>query len=368
MNKPAGRELGSFRIAVLPGDGIGQEVMCAGVEVLRAIESRLESTHFELKEFSVGAGEYLRGGDPLPAAVFAELKNFDAILLGAMGLPGVRWPGGVEMTPQLDLRERLDLYCGLRPVYLYHSADSPLRDRAPGSIDILLVRESTEGLFFSRKEPLAPGAGYAEDKLRITRRGAERVIRAAFREAMGRRRRLSLIDKANVLPSMAFFRRIFDEIAAEFPEVSTNRVYVDAAALYLVQRPEAFDVMLTENMFGDILSDLAAGLVGGMGVAPSADIGEDYAVFQPAHGSAPDIAGKGIANPIATILSVAMMLEWLRTAETRAAAAMVREAVGAVLADPRARTRDMGSNLTTRQMTELILSAVPAHPRKMVTP
>jgi 3-isopropylmalate dehydrogenase len=351
-------ETGTFRIAVLPGDGIGHEVMCAGLEMLRAVEARLERTRFELAEFNVGAGEYLRSGDPLPPAVFEQLKEFDAILLGAMGLPGVRWPGGVEMTPQLDLRERLELYCGLRPVYLYHPADSPLRNRKAGDIDLLLVRESTEGLFFSRKEQLAAGAILAEDRLRITRRGAERVIRAAFREAMARRRHLSLIDKANVLPSMVFFRRIFDEIATEFPEVRTERVYVDAAALYLVQKPEMFDVMVTENMFGDILSDLSAGLVGGMGMAPSADIGEDYAVFQPAHGSAPDIAGKGIANPVATILSVAMMLDWLGTAETRTGAEMIRAAVGVVFADPAARTRDMGCDLPTRQMTELIVSAL----------
>ncbi len=312
------------RIAVLPGDGIGTEVTEAGVEVLRAVESSLGKTRFELTEFSVGANEYLRSGDPLPPAVFEQLKEFDAILLGAMGLPGVRWPDGVEMTPQLDLRERLDLYCGLRPVYLFHSADSPLRNRAAGNIDLLLIRESTEGLFFSRKERLAAGATYAEDKLRITRSGAERVIRAAFREATTRRRHVTLVDKANVLPSMAFFRRIFDEIAPEFPGVQTERVYVDAAALYLVQRPETFDVMVTENMFGDILSDLTAGLVGGMGMAPSADIGERYAVFQPAHGSAPDIAGKGIANPIATILSVAMMLDWFDLEDTRAGAEMIR--------------------------------------------
>jgi 3-isopropylmalate dehydrogenase len=350
------------RIAVLPGDGIGTEVVDAGVEVLRAVESSLGATRFELTEFSVGANEYLRGGDPMPPAVFEQLKEFDAILLGAMGLPGVRWPDGVEMTPQLDLRERLELYCGLRPAFLFHGADSPLRNRDAGSIDLLLIRESTEGLFFSRKERLAAGAPYAEDKMRITRRGAERVIRAAFREAMKRRRHVTLVDKSNVLPSMVFFRRIFDEIAPEFPDVETERIYVDAAALYLVQRPEAFDVMVTENMFGDILSDLTAGLVGGMGMAPSADIGESYAVFQPAHGSAPDIAGKGIANPVATILSVAMMLEWFDTEDTRAGAEMIRAAVRTVFADPAARTRDMRSGLTTREMTGLIRSALPGRP------
>src|SRR5579885_873458 len=191
----------AYRIAVLPGDGIGHEVTAAGVEVLRAVESRLASS-FELKEFSVGAGEYLSSGDPMPDPVFEEIKTCDAILLGAMGLPSVRWPDGVEMTPQLDLRERLELYAGMRPVYLYNPNDSPLRDRAAGAIDLLLVRESTEGLFFSRKQKLEPGAVYAEDKLRITRFGAERVIRAAFHAASSRRRKLTLVDEANVLPSM----------------------------------------------------------------------------------------------------------------------------------------------------------------------
>lgn len=354
------------RIAVLPGDGIGSEVTEAGVDLLRAVESHLGATRFELTEFSVGANEYLRSGDPMPPAVFEQLKSFDAILLGAMGLPGVRWPDGVEMTPQLDLRERLELFCGLRPVYLYHGGDSPLRGRTPGSIDLLLIRESTEGLFFSRKERPADGASYVEDKLRITRRGAERVIRAAFREAVKRRRHVTLIDKSNVLPSMVFFRQIFDEIAPEFPDVAADRVYVDATALYLVQRPEAFDVMVTENMFGDILSDLTAGLVGGMGMAPSADIGDNHAVFQPAHGSAPDIAGKGIANPVATILSVAMMLEWFNLEDMRAGAEMIRSAVKEVFSDPAARTRDMGGKLSTREMTALIRSALPARQQSAV--
>jgi 3-isopropylmalate dehydrogenase len=167
---------------------------------------------------------------------------------------------------------------------------------------------------------------------------------------------------------MVFFRRVFDEIAPEFPDVQAERVYVDAAALYLVQRPEAFDVMVTENMFGDILSDLTAGLVGGMGMAPSADIGERYAVFQPAHGSAPDIAGKGIANPVATILSVAMMLDWFGTEDTRAGAEMIRSAVKTVFADGAARTRDMSSglttHLTTQQMTGLIRSALSGCPQQ----
>ncbi len=342
------------RIALLPGDGIGPEVVREAVRVLDAL--RVPS--FEYEELSVGAGEYLRSGDPLPPATFERLKEFDAILLGAMGLPNVRWPTGVEMAPQLELRERLDLYCGLRPIYLFHPEDSPLRRRAAGDIDFAIVRESTEGLFSGRKRTFPDAAAEAEDRMLVTRHGAERVIRSAFRLARQRRGHLTLIDKANVLPSMAFFRRVFDEVSSESPDVRTDRVYVDAAALYFVQQPERFDVIVTENMFGDILSDLAAALVGGMGMAPSADIGDRYAVFQPSHGSAPDIAGRCIANPVATILSAAMMLDWFDTDETRRGAERIRAAVRRIFADPRARTRDMGGPMSTPEMGSAVIAAI----------
>jgi 3-isopropylmalate dehydrogenase len=340
----------ALRIALLPGDGIGPEVTAEAVRVLRAVAPSLA-----FEEFSAGAAEYLRSGDALPEPLFERLREFDAILLGAMGLPEVRGPGGVEIAPQLDLRERLDLYCGLRPVYLFHPADSPLAGKAAGAIDLLIVRESTEGLFWGRRNLPPPEADCVEDVLRITRAGAGRVIRAAFREARQRRGHLTLVDKANVLPSMAFFRRVFDRIAAEFPDVRTARLYVDAAALHLVEQPETFDVLVTENMFGDILSDLAAALVGGMGMAPSADIGDCFAVFQPAHGSAPDIAGQGVANPVAAILSAAMMLDWLGLES----GARIRAAVRAVFSGRGARTREMGGALGTREMGDAILAALP---------
>jgi 3-isopropylmalate dehydrogenase len=349
-----------FKIALLPGDGIGPEVVHSARSVLQAVEVQLGGVCFEFEEFSVGAKEFLASEDPLPASSFDRLGEFHAILLGAMGLPGVRWPSGIEMTPQLDLRERLDLYCGLRPIYLFHPMDSPLRDAAQKTIDFLLVRESTEGLFSSRKTLLDITADRVVDHMLITRKGSERIIRAAFRQAMTRRKHLTLIDKANVLPSMAYFRRIFDDIAIEFPEVTTERLYVDAAALYLLQKPHIFDVLVTENMFGDILSDLGAGLVGGMGMAPSADIGDRYAVFQPSHGSAPDIAGLGIANPVAAILSAAMMLDWFALPECQRGAQMIRSGIRSVFSDPLARTRDMGGSLSTEEMTDTILSAISA--------
>ena len=350
----------TIRIALFPGDGIGPDVVAEAVRLLHAVEARVDGLHLDFEEFSIGAGEYLKSGDPLPERVFERLPEFQAILLGAMGLPGVRWPDGVEMTPQLDLRERLDLYNGVRPIYLFHAEDSPLRGRKAGGIDFVIIRESTEGLFSTRKVPRDPAANRATDTMLITRAGSERVIRAAFQLAMKRRKRVTLVDKANVLPSMAFFRQIFDEVAAEFPGIETDRVYVDAATLYFVQRPESFDVIVTENMFGDIISDLAAALIGGMGMAPSADIGERYAVFQPSHGSAPDIAGKGIANPVATILSAAMMLDWLDTPASRRGAAMINDAVRSVFADRKARTRDMGGELTTSEMGDAIIGALPS--------
>ena len=191
--------------------------------------------------------------------------------------------------------------------------------------------------------------------MRISRRGAERIIRSAFEAARTRRKHVTLVDKANVLPAMAFFRSVFDSIAEQYPDIGTRRVYVDAAALFLVQSPEDFDVIVTENMFGDILSDLAAGIVGGMGMAPSADIGDDYAVFQPAHGTAPDIAGKGVANPIATVLSAALMLDWLgREAEGSA----ITSAVELALQDEGCRTQDLGGSTSTEQMAEAILSRI----------
>jgi 3-isopropylmalate dehydrogenase len=341
-------------IAVLEGDGIGPEVIAEGLRVLQVVERKFE-IRFNCKKAAIGAKEYLRNGDPLPKAAIDLSAGADAILLGAAGLPDVRWPDGREMAPQIDLREHFGLYAGVRPIRLLHAAHSPLRRYTAGGIDLVIYRESTEGLFASRHRAADLNAPEVHDTLRITRATSERLFRAAFEEARRRRKLLTLVDKANVLPSMVYFRHIFDQIAGEFPDVRTERVYVDAAALYLVQSPHRFDVMVMENMFGDILSDLAAGIIGGMGMAPSADIGADHAVFQPSHGSAPDIAGRGCANPVATVLSVAMMLEWLEEPDAGQA---VRDAVQKVLADPANATPDIGGSLTTAELGGRIAAAV----------
>lgn len=348
----------TIQIAVLPGDGIGVEVMGEALRVLEAVQTGMSAVRFEFQEVSAGAQEYQQSGNPLPPQTLAACREADAVLLGAMGLPQVRWPDGREMAPQIDIREQLDLYCGLRPVRLYHAADTPLKRYQAGEINLVIVRENTEGLFSSRLERTPSGAAEVRDQLLVSRHCSVRLFRAAFAEARRRRRKVTLVDKANVLPSMVFFRAIFDEIAAEFPDVQAEKIYVDAAALYLVQRPHTFDVIVTENMFGDILSDLAAAIVGGMGLAPSADVGDECALFQPAHGTAPDIAGRGIANPVAMILSAAMMLKWLGHPETIHAAERIERAVATALADASRRTPDLGGRLTTREMTDAILSAL----------
>ena len=347
----------TFDIAVLPGDGIGPDVTAEALRVLEAVERRLDGVRLAFVEHPCGAGEYLRNGDPLPKTTLSACRTAHATLLGAMGLPGVRWPTGTEMTPQIDIREELDLYAGARPIKLYNAAHSPLKPR-PAAIDFVIYRENTEGLFFSRKSTYDPQATEVRDTMRISRHASERLFRVAFRHAERRRKLVTLVDKANVLPSMAYFRGIFQEIAREFPGVRTEAVYVDAASLYLVQRPETFDVMVTENMFGDILSDLAAGLIGGMGMAPSGDIGDKHAVFQPSHGTAPDIAGKGIANPIATILSAAMMLEWLGHPETVRGARMIEGAIERLCVDASFATRDLGGSLSTTECGRQIVAAL----------
>lgn len=349
-----------FSVVLLPGDGIGPEVTRSAVRVLEAAMSETGGFRLDFHELSVGAGEFLKNGDPLPRAALAACAAADGVLLGAMGLPSVRWPDGRELTPQIDLREQLDLYGGLRPVYLYHEQDTPLKGIKAGGIDLLLVRENTEGLFAARHDSRTSD-DCVTDTMKITRKGAERICRLAFDEAMKRRKYVTLIDKANVLPSMVYLREIFDEVAKDYPEVRTDRYYVDAMSLYLVQDPCRFDVMVTENMFGDIISDLIAGLVGGMGFAPSGDLGQDCAVFQPSHGTAPDIAGQGIANPVATILSAAMMLDWFDTPSTKAAATSINNSVKEVLSNPAVRTRELGGTCSTDEITDRIIQCLSNH-------
>ena len=305
-----------LKITVLPGDGIGREVMAPCLALLEEVTAQAGGIRLRFEPHEAGAEHYLKTGVALPEEALSAAASADAILLGAMGHPDVRYPNGTEVVPQIDLRDRFQLYAGIRPIRVFPGVRIPLADPRARAIDLVIVRESTEGLFAARTESRREGDEAVLDTMRITRRGSERLFESAFALARRRRRseraaRVTCVDKANVLPSMAFFRRLFLECAARHPDIAADCMYVDAAALRLVQSPWDLDVLVTENMFGDILSDLGAGLMGGMGMAPSADVGDTHAVFQPCHGTAPDIAGRGRANPTAMFLSAAMMLDWL---------------------------------------------------------
>jgi 3-isopropylmalate dehydrogenase len=304
----------ALHIAVLAGDGIGPEVMRPTLEVLQKVEAR-SGLKFRFTEAEAGANHYLATGKSMPDSTLRLCEGADAILLGACGLPSVRYPDNTEIMPQVELRFHFDLYAGVRPARLVPGVPSPIVGADTRGIDLVVIRESTEGLFASMGKGLVT-ENDARETLVITRKTSERLFEFSFRlaerrKARGRPGALTCVDKANVFKAFAFFREMFDEAAKRHPAVKTDRLYVDACSAMLVRRPWDFDVMVMENMFGDILSDLTAGLIGGMGMAPSADIGDRHAVFQPCHGTAPDIMGQGKANPTAMILSAAMMLDWL---------------------------------------------------------
>ena len=305
----------AFHIAVLPGDGIGHEVMAPTLDILRRIEATTPSLKFRFSETPAGAEHYKATGKSMPESTVKLCEEADAILLGACGLPSVRYPDNTEIMPQVELRFIFDLYAGVRPARLVPGVPSPIVGAQENGIDFVLIRESTEGLFASMGKGVTT-RDEARETLVVTRDKTERLFDFSLklterRKKRGRPGRLTLVDKANVFKAFNWQRDIFAERKTKFPNVKTDFLYVDACAAMMVKKPWDFDVMVMENMFGDILSDLAAGLIGGLGIAPSADIGDKHAVFQPCHGTAPDIMGQGKANPTAMILSAAMMLDWL---------------------------------------------------------
>jgi 3-isopropylmalate dehydrogenase len=359
MNSPE-----EYRIAVLAGDGIGPEVMHVALQVLDAV-GRKFSRSFDHRAHPAGAQHFVDSGHALPEATLDACRASHAILFGAMGLPHVRGHDGTEIIPQLDIRFALDLYAGVRPIKTFAGLPIPLSNPLASEIDLVLVRENTEGLFYSRGRGVIEGDEAAYDTMKITRHGTERICDFALklaqdRKALGGQGRVTSVDKANVFASMAFWRKIFEERAARYPAISTDSAYVDAMALNLVLKPWQYDVLVTENMFGDILSDLIASLVGGMGMAPSGDIGDDYALFQPAHGTAPDITGKGIANPTAMILSVAMMLQWLAArhedAVLHSAAQCIESAVSRSFQEGGIRPFEFGGSSGTQAIADAVIA------------
>jgi 3-isopropylmalate dehydrogenase len=317
-----------------------------------------------------GAGHYLRHGEVFPDHVRERCRSADAVLLAAIGLLDARRPDGTEVSPEMmmALRRDLDLYAAVRPIKLYEGVPSPLA-RTERGIDLVILRENLEGLFASFGGGCVVGEEAATDTLLFTRRGVERVCEFAFDLAarrdgrpLDRRRGVTCVDKANVFRSFAFFRRLFFEAAERHPSIHADAAYVDAMSLLLVAAPESCDVLVMENLLGDILSDLGAGLVGGLGMAPSAEVGDAHALFQPSHGTAEALAGKNVANPYAMILSGAMMLEWLarRHDDPRALAAArrIERAVERALRRPQARTRDLGGEAGTRDVASAVVDAL----------
>jgi len=346
-----------FSIAVIAGDGVGPEVIAAGKRVLERVAERFD---FELafEEFPWGSEYYFRHGRMMPPGALELLQAHDAIYLGAVGHPDI--PDHVTLNGLLlPIRRGFDLYVNLRPAVLYEGVSSPLAGRQAGEIDLAIVRENTEGeyapiggfLYHQQPEEVAVQTAV------FTRRGVERVVRFAFELALKRRRRLASITKSNAQAyGMVLWDRVFQAVARDYPQVETESLLVDAAAMNFVRRPESFDVVVASNLFGDILSDLSAILTGSIGLAPSANLDPTRrfpSMFEPVHGSAPDIAGRGIANPIGAILSAAMMLEHLGRAE---AARAVEGAVRKVLAEGRLRTADLGGSASTTEMTQAVLA------------
>ena len=350
----------SFNIAVIGGDGIGPEVTEHAILAVEAA-APLSDARFEWKQYPWGTDYYFEHGRMAPADYLDQLEHHDAILLGAVGHPEVQ--DHITLNGLLlPIRRRFDQCVCLRPSYLYAGVESPLRGKAPGSIDILVFRENVEGEYAN-----VGGRVYhnKEDDVAIqtsvfTRRGCERIIRAAFQKAMTRpRRHVTSVTKSNAQGfGMVLWDEVFQQIATEFPRVETESLLVDRAVMEFVRRPESFDVVVASNLFGDILTDLGAIVVGSMGLAASANIDPTRrcpSMFEPVHGSAPDIAGRGIANPLAAVLSAAMMLEHLGL---RAAAEALNKAVADLLASGGPRTPDLGGTATTNEVGSVIVARI----------
>ncbi len=325
------------RICIIEGDGVGQEVIPDAQRVLEALALDLEFVRAD-----AGFEHFQKTGDAIPNATLEIVQACDATLFGATSSPMTRVEG--YKSPILALRKALDLYANLRPV------QSLPANFSRANIDLLIVRENTEGLYAGRERAENDETMIAERV--ITKRASERIARVAFELAMARKKRVTVVHKANVLKlTDGLFRETCFNVAREFPDVAAKEMLVDSMAMRLVQDPQNFDVIVTTNLFGDILSDEASALMGGLGVAPSGNIGASNAVFEPVHGSAPDIAGQGIANPIGAILSAAMMLDYL---ELEDAATRVRNAVNMVM-ESGMRTRDLGGAATTEEMTRAVI-------------
>ena len=352
------------QVMVIPGDYIGPEIVQATVDILQTLEHEREEFHLELEYHQAGAAYFRETGQPMSPASLERCRTVDAVLKGPVGDPAVRFPDGTEAGVLGGvLRNGLDLYANVRPVRLMPGIDAPIKVD-PGQIDYVIVRENTEGLYLSRGMGVGNDRAMA-DTLLMTRHGVERVSRFAFELAKGRRgaprdgaHRVTCVDKSNVLKSFAFFRRIFAEVGEEYPDIQKDYIYSDAAAQALIIEPDRFDVLVMENFLGDLLSDLGGATIGGIGLCPSGNYGDEFAYFEPIHGSAPSIAGKGVANPLSQVLSAVLMLDKL--GEDGAARHLEKAVWHALESGSLAVGRDMCPVGGTAAATKAIAAAVKA--------
>jgi tartrate dehydrogenase/decarboxylase / D-malate dehydrogenase len=349
-----------FRIALIPGDGVGKEVVPAGLRVLQTAAQQDGSFSLDCEALPWGSEYYQQHGRMMPEDGLSILRRFDAIYLGAVGWPDV--PDHVTLWGLLlPIRQRFNLYVNARPIKLFPGVRCPLRDKGPEQIDMLCIRENSEGEYSGVGGRVHTGFGHevAIQADIFTKQGVEGVVRYAFEQARGRRKHLSSITKSNASPySFVFWDDVVREVSADYPDVEVSRILVDAAAAYFITRPESFDVLVASNLFGDILTDLGAVLQGSMGLAASANINPDGGypgMFEPVHGSAPDIAGKGLANPLGAIWAGSMMLEYLGKAE---AGKRVLDAMASVLSAGEVRTRDLGGNAGTSDVSGAVIEAM----------
>ena len=352
----------SYAIAVIPGDGIGPEVVREGLRVLERVAA-IEGFAVRPTRYPFGAEHWLKTKEIFPDAAFSEVKGQDAILLGAIGDPRIE-VGLLEFGIIAKMRFELDLFVNLRPVRLYAEHLCPLKDKQPADVDFVVVRENTEDAYAGMRGFFKKGTPdeIATQEILFTRKGVERVIRYAFELARrrGRAKKLTLIDKANAVRAMDLWTRTFAEVGSEYPDITREHNYIDAACMYVVKNPEWFDTVVTSNMFGDIFTDLSAMIQGGLGVAASGNIHPgQVSLFEPIHGSAPKYAGRNVANPIATILAAGMMLDYL--GETRAAQ-RIESAVERLLRTRRIPSVGTDSGLSTSAVADLVLGELEAAP------
>lgn len=345
------------KIVVLEGDGIGPEIMSSAIAVLQAAVEKTDIT-FEFTAYPFGGAGIDQAGDPLPQETLVACQEADAILLGAIG--GPKWDDAVKRPEQglLQLRKALNLFANIRPIRVSDALlpFSPLKEKIVSGTDFVVVRELTGGIYFG--EPRHLGAEEAYDTSRYQRYEIERIVRAAFDIAQSRQKKLVSVDKANVLAASKLWRKTVNEIASDYPDVTVSHLYVDAAAMLIVQKPTSFDVIVTENLFGDILSDEASVLPGTLGVLPSASHSESgVSLYEPIHGSAPDIAGKNIANPVSMILSAALMLR--QSFGFHDIADQIEAACEAVM-NAGTVTADLGGTTTTTEFTQAVIEQLKA--------